>query len=107
MRKEALFLLGTQAKSLYTLFTLSTLSSDSFAAFRHSCFEESMPQQRQHHNGDRNQPRGMTGVGKTHSRKLSDDIPCTDYSLGNSFSVHLHLWFYCHLLCYSGHEDKL
>ena len=42
-------------KSLYS-FTLSTLSSDSFAAFHCSCFEENMPQQRQGHNGDRNQP---------------------------------------------------
>lgn len=50
-------------RSLYS-FTLSTLSSDSFAAFHHSWFEESKPQQRQHHSGDRNQPVGWLEWGK-------------------------------------------
>ena len=116
MRKEALFLLGTQAQSLYTLSLFPLyhpipLQLFTAPALKRTCL-------------NRGKATMVTGIsparkeldttvsrtseaGKIRNRKLSDDIPCTDYSLGNSFSVHLHLWFYYHLLCFSGHEGKL
>jgi len=47
--EASLFLLGTQAKSLYIP---STLSSNASAAFHH--YEENMPQQRKCHNSKSN-----------------------------------------------------